>query len=343
MSFKPRAFRFSIIGIVTLAACVDSPGPVAPTMDDAANVAIGQSQGRAAVFENASPIVMALAGTVFADHDETTDRLVFGVEHASAARGVATVLTRLGVSESSYDIIVTEPVRQVATLRDVVSRPVVAGVQIHFGQYVCSIGFNADSDGQRSMFTASHCTNQQGGVEGTQYYQPLSSINSTVIATEVEDPEYFRGGECPRGKRCRYSDAARAVYNSSVASDKQIARTSGPNNNSLTITGFFDVTDQGDVGVGTVVNKIGRTTGWTQGSVSRTCVHTNVSGSNIHQRCQTFVTAGVNSGDSGSDVFQLVGGSAKLVGILWGGSGSQFVYSPISGIVQDLGPFDATK
>jgi hypothetical protein len=194
------------------------------------------------------------------------------------------------------------------------------------------------------MFTASHCTNRQGGVEGTQYYQPLSSTDNTVIATEVEDPEYFRGGVCPKGKKCRYSDAARALYNASVASNKEIARTSAANNGSLNITGVFDVTDQGDVTSGTV-NKIGRTTGWTAGNISGVCRNTNVGGTNIHQLCQTFVNAGVAGGDSGSDVFVLSGSSARLVGILWGGNGSgtQFVYSPVSGIVRDLGAFDATK
>jgi hypothetical protein len=88
--------------------------------------------------------------------------------------------------------------------------------------------------------------------------------------------------------------------------------------------------------VGQTVNKVGRTTGWTQGRVSNTCVNTGVQGSNIVQLCQTFVAAGVGSGDSGSPVFSGTS-SVTLVGILWGGSGNQFVYSPISNIEQELG------
>jgi hypothetical protein len=89
------------------------------------------------------------------------------------------------------------------------------------------------------------------------------------------------------------------------------------------------------------VNKVGRTTGWTQGVVTNTCVNTGVSGSNIVQLCQTFVSAGVGGGDSGSDVFGLTGGnSVRLLGILWGGNGAgtQFVYSPITNVEQELGP-----
>ena len=56
--------------------------------------------------------------------------------------------------------------------------------------------------------------------------------------------------------------------------------------------------------------------------------------------CQTFVSAGVGGGDSGSDVFQDLGGNnAKLLGVLWGGNsaGTQFVYSPLANVMRDLG------
>jgi hypothetical protein len=235
----------------------------------------------------------------------------------------------------------TEPISFAATLRDQV-RPVVAGLQINFSNFLCSIGFNAVSGGQNSFLTASHCTDRQGGVESTLYYQPLASTANSFIGTEVADPKYFRGSGCPKGHRCRFSDASREAYASGVPfALGGIAQTSGPNNGSLTITGTFNVTAEGSAVVGDMVNKIGRTTGWTQGAVSATCVTTGVSGSNIVQLCQTFVNAGVGGGDSGSDVFAQTGSSsATLLGILWGGnsSGTQFVYSPIANIEQELGP-----
>ena len=117
-----------------------------------------------------------------------------------------------------------------------------------------------------------------------------------------------------------------------------LARTTGPNNGSITINGSFTITGEGSATVGQTVNKVGRTTGWTQGLVTNTCVNTGVSGSNIVQLCQTFVSAGVGGGDSGSPVFRGTS-SVTLVGILWGGnsSGTQFVYSPIANIEQELG------
>ena len=330
-----------------LAACTDAPNgsPTAPT-SPALSSSVAQDR-LAALFSKASPAVLALSGTVFGDNDEVNHRLVFGVENERVIPAVRTVLSQFGIPSSDYEIRVTAPIHQVATLRDR-WRPTQAGIQIHFGRFLCSLGFNADAGTERSFITASHCTNSQGGVEGTQYYQPLSSVDATVIATEVADPEYFTFMDnpiCPRGKQCRYSDSSRELYSGSVASTRgAIARTRGANNNSLDVIGSFTVTSQDDAGtgapVGAVVNKVGRTTGWTQGPVTNTCVNTNVFGSPIHQLCQTFVAAGVGGGDSGSGVFTITRGTnVTLVGILWGGSGDgrTFVFSPFNQIEQELG------
>ena len=332
---------------VLLTACHDAPLGPAPDAD----LARGKGQGQvAAWFNRASPEVLALPGAVFADHDEAADRLVVGVDNPAAVRGVQSAMTRLGIPGGAYEVRVTEPIYQLATLRDAF-RPTQAGIQIHFGQYVCTLGFNVTHSAGRSFITNSHCTNRQGGTEGTTYYQPLSSVNGTVIATEAADPKYFKGGDCPRGKTCRYSDASRALYSSSTSSSRGIiAKTTGANNGSLTTSGSFTITAQDNsttnFALGTVVNKVGRTTGWTSGQVTNTCVHTNVSGSRITQLCQTFVSAGVGGGDSGSPVFRITSGDqVTLVGILWGGSssGTSFVFSPLQQIQRELGNVTATQ
>jgi hypothetical protein len=283
-------------------------------------------------------------GVVFVDLDEASNRVLVGVERGASQANVHSLAARLGVPAEAIVVRETDPIVYATTLQDQV-RPVVAGVQIHFGNFLCSIGFNAVSGGQNSFVTASHCTNTQGGTEGTQYFQSLSSQANSFIGTEVDDPTYKRGSKgtaCPRNRRCRFSDASRAAYAAGVPFTLGgIAQTSGPNNGSLTITGTFNVTSEGNAVVGDVVNKVGRTTGWTQGVVTNTCVNTGVSGSNIVQLCQTFVNAGVGGGDSGSDVFGQTGGNTvRLLGILWGGNGAgtQFVYSPISNVEQELGP-----
>lgn len=339
--------------VVATTACADVVSPTAPSTSVDYSVQ-GRQDRLAAWFKQATPAVLALPGTVFADNDEIANKLAFGVESEAAIPGVRMALAKLGIPPSDYAVEVTQPIHQVATLRDVF-RPTQAGIQIHFGRFVCTMGFNASHAGGRSFVTASHCTEKQGGIEGTQYFQPLSSIDPTVIATEAADPEYFRGGECPNGRRCRYSDASRALYSSGVASVQgEILKTTGPNNGDLTVAGTFRVTAQDDATtsfpIGAVVNKVGRTTGWTQGEVVRTCVHTGVFASNIVLFCQTFVSdpggaAVVGGGDSGSGVFGIThGDKVTLLGILWGGGGNTlFVFSPLKQIEDELGAVTATK
>lgn len=295
-------------------------------------------------FTRATHAAMPLAGSVFTDLDEAQNRVVVGVDNAARINGVRTALARAGLAAGSYDVVVTKPIHNAATLRDRFD-PTIGGLQIHFSQYVCTLGFNAFDGTQRSFITNSHCTGRQGGVESTVYYQPASSVDGTVIATEVEDPDYFRNGACPKGKKCRYSDSSRALYSSARGSNTgAIAITDGVNTGSLTVAGTSSVAGKSNsVLVGATVNKVGRTTGWTRGTVTRTCVNTGVSGSNVMQLCQNFVesnTTIVAGGDSGSSVWTGTGGgSITLVGLLWGGSSDNllFVYSPIGQVEQEIG------
>ncbi len=296
-------------------------------------------------FQQVSDEAFSQGGVVFVDLDEASNQVLVAVEPGKSHANIRRLAARLGVPAEALTVRDADPIHNVATLQDQV-RPVVAGLQINFPGFLCSIGFNAVSNGQNSFVTASHCTTTQGGVEGTQYWQSLSSQPNSFIGTEVADPVYVRGkghgSACPKNRRCRMSDAARAAYAAGVPFTLGgIAQTSGPNNGSLTITGTFAINGEGGEIVGDIANKVGRTTGWTQGVITNTCVNTGVSGSNIVQLCQNFVSAGVGGGDSGSDVFAQTGGNgARLLGVLWGGNsnGTQFVYSPIANVESELGP-----
>jgi hypothetical protein len=291
-------------------------------------------------FAKASPAALVIPGVVFADLDEASNRLRIGVEHGAALAGVRSAIARLGIPAEAVIVEQAEPIQLEATLRDKV-RPVLAGLQINFTQFICTLGFNATRNGQNSFITASHCTTKRSSVDGTKYYQPLSSTSGSFIGTEVADPPFFTGGACPAGKKCRYSDAARAAYASGVSFTRgRIEKTSSVNTGNLTISGNFSITAEGGGVAGNTVNKVGRTTGWSRGRLTNTCVNTNVFGTNITMLCQNWVQARVSGGDSGSPVFIVTGtSSVKLAGILWGGSSDEttFVYSPILKIEQELG------
>jgi len=294
-------------------------------------------------FTQASADALGVPGVVFTDADEARNRVHIGVEHTAAAGEVRSMLARLGIPAAAVIIELTQPIKQLATLRGSV-RPVVAGVQINFPGFLCSVGFNASRSGIRGFVTASHCTSTQGGVESTPYWQPLQTVNPTQIARETVDPVYTTGGSCPAGRRCRRSDASFARYiNSTQNTLGRIARTSNTNQTNRTIVGNWTVTSDATSSsftIGLTVNKVGRTTGWSQGPVTSTCVNVNVSGSNVTQLCQTIVSATVGAGDSGSDVFAITSGTnVKLDGVLWGGSsdGTIFVFSPLANVKGELG------
>ena len=284
-----------------------------------------------------------LSGVVTTDVDETANRVAVGVESASAARAVAKELAASGIPAGAVRLDVVGQIHALATLRDRV-RPLVGGLQIRFDGFLCTLSYNATHATQGDGFvTNSHCTTNRGTVDGTLYYQPLNQVANEFIGTEVLDPPFFqRTNGCPRGKLCRWSDAAYASRASGVTATRgAIARTTGANNGSLEIAGSFSIGSElaGNSVVGTTLNKVGRTTGWTQGNVTDSCVNTGVSGSRIVMLCQDFVSAGVGGGDSGSPVFRIVGtNTVQLSGTLWGSSGgTSFVYSPMTNIERELG------
>jgi hypothetical protein len=328
--------------------------------------------------EKAWPQALAVSGAVFSDIDEGSNRLRFGGVDAAAVQGITDVLAQLGIPSDASIVEQTAPIEQMHTLRDRV-RPVHGGYQINFldaggvrtVSFLCTLGFNVVKNGVNSFITNSHCTNHQGGTTpGTDYYQPLMDPDGdrlvnpeNFIGVEVEDPEYD-AVSCAQdflpGTVCRYSDAARAEYRVTGAFELgRIGRTTQsyqdtPLNSAGERVPVLDVDpknpsfvikkEQQRSVLGEQVNKVGRTTGWTFGPVTQTCLNSIVVGTvpPIIQRCQDRVRADVAGGDSGSPVFRRHGGNAILMGILWGGSVSgtvTFVFSPMANIHRELGDF----
>lgn len=305
---------------------------------------------------------LALPGVLSTDLDEGRNRVSIGVEDAAARRRVLAEAERLGIPDGAVLVEVVVPdVNQQASVRSR-RRPLHGGVQIEadtgvFSFKTCTLGFNAIHDGVRGFVTNSHCTRNQGGNQGTAFHQPDDPLfGSNHVGDEVFDPPYRAAsfGPCPPGRRCRTSDSAFVRYRGDgLFGGALVARTTAESSRTI------DPVDSSDfiAGVnrfplqGFVLDKVGRTTGWTSGTVTQTCAHIAVGGTDLTALCsyrvsQDDLTDGPLSlpGDSGSPVFRRSAANrdVELHGILWGGpadgSGSSLVFSSILFVENELAP-----
>ncbi|HKQ76073.1 MAG TPA: hypothetical protein VJ810_20430 [Blastocatellia bacterium] len=279
-----------------------------------------------------SPTVLSIPGVISTDNDDGENRLRVGITDApGVAEAVEKQLSELGIPREA--VVISEAKEVWPELRGR-RRPLRGGLQINFGNFLCTLGFVAVRQGITGFVTNSHCTNTQGGVEGTVYHQPSASGTTNRIGQEIADPTYFTGGSCPAGRRCRFSDTsfARVPHPSGPAVTTALGTIARPAVNSFTWNGVdtFTITAEAAPVVGQAVTKVGRTTGRTTGTIQQTCANFNVSGSTITQLCQSRASFASAGGDSGSPVFRITAlPNVTLVGIHWGSGG---VFSPITGI-----------
>jgi hypothetical protein len=295
--------------------------------------------------------VFEIEGVVYVD-ERDDGKLEIGVAGKGVVRAVETRLGELGIPLERVRVVETKPIQELATLRDEI-RPLIGGLQISFvksrSTYLCTLGFIAvrTSDSRAGFLTNSHCTSKEFAYDGTVHYQPLPGTD-TRVGAEISDPQAF---DCGVGRlKCRWSDAA--LSSLEAAGDLgYIAATSGVNDGSLALAGYYKIAlkHEGNAEIGTILRKVGRTTGQTEGIVTNTCADVRPSGSRVIRLCQDIVSSSttiVRGGDSGSPVFMLNDNPESspvevvLYGILWGGSsdGTMFVYSPITNVERDLGP-----
>jgi hypothetical protein len=304
----------------------------------------------------------SVKGVVYIDFDEVANRVRVGVEKGTSKTAVENALKNQKVPLEAVIISETAAIKPMATLQDRI-RPTFGGLQLNWdndnnfanGSWVCTLGFNATWYGYKVFLTNSHCSGTQGGTQYVNYYQNSYYGTNTYIGYEWYDPTY---AACTSysGYVCRWSDSAIAYQAAGNPALGRVYRTTNFNG-SLTLavnpnTGAykkFNIVAEWDYPtVGYAIDKEGRTTGWTYGTVTNTCVDTGVSGTNIVLLCQDFVQrTGYNivaGGDSGSPAFYWYGGAQiALSGLLWGGGSSNgvngdiFVFSPMGNIEYEMG------
>ena len=305
--------------------------------------------------------VLAMPGVQSLDIDESRNRIVVGVTKTTRAASIESLTTRMGLPSDAILVEQVKPFEFQATLRTY-DKYRKGGLQIQYvaggNTWNCTLGFIAYHEGtifpppgysDRGMVTNSHCSATQGAVESTGYRHPTTSYSQ--FAHELIDPGFFTNNGCPAGRRCRFSDAIFATYhplkgssNSSIARPQSRSRTSGTLTISSSSPKLTIARESANATLGMSLNKVGRTTGWTYGNVTSTCQDINVANTNITLFCQNVVNAGSAGGDSGSPVFFWFGNSyVVLHGILWGGDGTNFAYSPLGQVEQELGPLSTSK
>lgn len=218
------------------------------------------------------------------------------------------------------------------------------------------------------MVTNSHCTTWNdvvGGVNGAHFYQGTGSYgnSSRYLGVEIVDPPFntsvpkTSGGSAKSlglpvggggGRPWRYSDAAFIDFDLTANATNplfgniaktEFAGTTGAGSlnrvNAFSIDSWAASSQQT---VGTILQKVGRTTGWTSGAISRSCYDQQLDGTNLYNsnagkdlRCQFEVQSYADLGDSGSPVFYSSNGtSARLHGVLWGVRPGYYVFSAIN-------------
>jgi len=280
---------------------------------------------------------------VFVDADEIKNRLRIGVANEGAVQQIKAELKELGIPEDAMLVEVVPRIAPTVSLQDK-HRPVEGGFEITFTSLgaLCTLGLSVDRSGEIGFITNSHCSGVTGAVDGTQYYQDSWGDSNEFIGTELVDPPFTRYGTGPIGTNGprddgfyhRKSDALYADYGPNMYTNDinfgKIARTNsratGDNEGSLTRNGAFSITadawDHLQHIAGLELNKVGRTSGWTYGQITATCLdipHPSDPNSRVVD-CEYQVSALAEGGDSGSPVFHWSGSgnNITLYGLLWG-------------------------
>ncbi len=323
--------------------------------------------------------VFAIPGVLQTDIDDAKNLLSVGVENQEARDQVKKKLTELDIPTTAVNIEDVAPIKPDQSITDFhrlgtnikntapnefnqsitgFHRPLVGGLQIQtffdpVNGETCTLGFIAIRHGVRGFVTNSHCSTTLAGVDQNVYYQPTVIEGGEIqdnnqIGIETVDPN---GSDCFKIFKCRRSDSLFGKLQAAPYPDEEIPANLGfialPTLNSLAWDGVssFRIIREAPSFVGRTVTKVGRTTGRTQGVVTKIGVNTY---SHIVQRLilrdQVFATYTSDHGDSGAPI---IGGyfpnpdhdpvDTTLLGINWGSGKGVSVYSPIGGVEADLG------
>jgi hypothetical protein len=355
-------------------------------------------------YEGMVGAVLAVEGVSFTDIDERRNRL----KVAAAPEAMSSVMAALDAAGVPGEAVVLSPVPPTRPLAHTLNSSVVprqggyalTRLASPSGAPTATLGFNAIRAGVPGFITNSHHSqvwfllDTIAAYPVTKYYQGQGFVPANYIGDETIDPP---GTPCgppyPPGHNCRHSDSLFGTYTAGAQwAPAILGRTTGltmwtgaapcdPANPQCirTVSHAIGVNvGPGRWGIshlpslpylhGLQLHKVGRTTGWTSGTMEGTCMDYVWPANGITVltptvlRCQYQVGNQFDAdptndwwriatfGDSGSPVFRIRQNAFKhveLYGIAWGGNtfgnsfgAKKFVFSSIRGIQVDLGALE---
>jgi hypothetical protein len=284
------------------------------------------------------PVVARIDGVYFIDLDELENSIVLGVDpndvdlvHAVLESDPRTRTLPVGAvrihpaspldrSGGVIDATATHPASHHTLNSD--QLPVQAGFRIEWpGSLGCSIGWvNYDFHNSRgALVGASHCSRLEGVIDTTMYFQ-ATVASGTVIGYEVDEAYEWL---CNGTDRCHYGDVNVIALLPGISFDQdQVGRPAQGGGTTIyhAIPTYTMIEQWQWSVVGMPVSKVGRTTGYTNGTVTNTCVHYK-GGTDWWSMCLDAGSHTVEGGDSGSPVFTLlnaISSTGRMAGITSG-------------------------
>jgi hypothetical protein len=275
-------------------------------------------------------------GVIGVDADERVNRLTVFVGDDRARSGVLLAADGAAIPRDAINFEQGFLASDVATLRDKHTSKA-GGIQLAMAvgltASTCTLGFNVRESGSIwGMLTVSHCSVRPigSGAVGDTVFQNNSLTSANTIGLISVDPAWNQTqAGCGGVLLCTAADAMYMPYNAGVGHAASVKATAsvGINNagGSISVTGVWSnqYNPTQFPYVGESVDKQGRTSGWTRGTVAVLCANQM----HVYRLVDTAVVlcdnrvdgARAGQGDSGSPVFNVQGappGSLYPYGIL---------------------------
>ena len=258
--------------------------------------------------------VAELVGVAWIDADEKTNRVRLAIDPA-ADRGVfREANAAANIPPDAVEIVSGKP-GEFSNIRSHFLNGIAGGLQIHNGAGSCTLGFIGSlSSGEYGFLTAAHCAAGElgAGTTGGAIYQngvPAGQVGSVLLnpAWNLTDPR------CLGNVKCAWTDGMFVQKVGTRPFYHYVAHTDSAGHNShigsiMERPDWFNPVGRTISFTGMEIDKVGRTTGWTVGTLEITCAVHQVGiggGQYATMLCLDKVdNSAIGRGDSGGPVFK---------------------------------------